>query len=202
MTLPEGFVYEHAFLSSTDARSLFNVLHAEVDWAQRDIRLFGRQVPQPRLMAWSADAGVRYRYSGLQLDPQTWHPRVDQIRQELWRTVRCRFNSVLLNLYRDGHDSMGWHADDEPELGPEPVIASLSLGATRRLRLRPRSGGPGVGFDLENGSLLLMSGASQALWQHAVPKTKREVGPRINLTFRRVVKADSGGMGVGAGFQS
>lgn len=149
--------------------------------------LFGQRMRQPRLVGWCADAGVEYRYSGLRLRPAPWLPALDALRHRLNAKLDCRFNSVLLNAYRDGADSMGWHADNEPELGLEPVIASLSLGAPRRFRLRPVNGGAALGFDLASGSLLLMRGRSQADWRHAVPKTRRQVGLRINLTFREIL---------------
>jgi alkylated DNA repair dioxygenase AlkB len=145
---------------------------------------------QPRLTAWYGDATARYSYSGLDLTPQPWTPALLALRTQVEQATGVTFNSVLLNLYRTGQDSMGWHADDEPELGPEPVIASISLGATRRFRLRPRHSqqlphAP-LGLDLPSGSLLVMRGTTQQHWQHAVPKTARPVGPRLNLTFRTI----------------
>ena len=187
MNLPEGFEYLPGFLPPARAERLFSRLLAEVDWHQRQILLFGRRRPQPRLTAWCSDPGVSYRYSGLELQPEPWLRPLQALRRQLSSTAGARFNSVLLNLYRDGRDSMGWHADDERELGEEPVIASVSLGAVRRLRLRSRGGGPSRSVDLASGSLLLMRGRSQAEWQHAVPRTARTVGPRINLTFREIV---------------
>ncbi|MDO7875089.1 alpha-ketoglutarate-dependent dioxygenase AlkB [Hymenobacter sp. ASUV-10] len=177
------------FLSPTLAAALCDDLRAAVPWEQRSIRLFGREVAQPRLTAWYGDPGAAYTYSGLRWEPRPWRQQLDTLRRRVEAATGHRFNSVLLNLYRDGHDSMGWHADDEPELGPAPTIASLSLGATRRFRLRPRPGGPAaepLGLDLGSGSLLLMRPPTQAHWQHALPKTSRAVGPRLNLTFRWV----------------
>lgn len=145
---------------------------------------------QPRLSAWYADPGVCYRYSGIRLEDRPWHPRLAELRERLEAELGVSFNSVLCNAYRDGQDAMGWHADDEPELGTRPVIASLSLGHARTLRLRPRTGGPSTGHFLESGSLLLMEGRSQADWQHAVPRTRRASGLRINLTFRRIFRKD------------
>ena len=183
-----NFQLDPAFLPATEAAQLLAQLQAEVPWEQRSIRLFGQQVPQPRLTAWYGDPAARYSYSGLAWEPVPWLPALQALRQRIETASQAQFNSVLLNLYRDGRDSMGWHADDEPELGPAPVIASLSLGATRRFRLRPqasRAHGP-VGLDLPSGSLLLMGGATQQHWQHALPKTSRPVGQRLNLTFRWV----------------
>lgn len=184
---PRGFEYRAGFLSHEEASALLDTLWRDVPWRSQTIRLFGREVMQPRLIAWYADEGVRYSYSGLQLQEQPWHAALAGLRDRLEHTLGERFNSVLLNAYRNGRDSMGWHADDEPELGVEPVIASISLGATRRMRVRARGGGASVGFDLQHGSLMLMRGPSQAQFQHSVPKTARPVGLRLNLTFRRVL---------------
>lgn len=185
MNLPPGFHYRPGWLEAPGP--WFETLWRDLDWREQAITLFGRRVLQPRLMDWYADPGVRYRYSGLELGPRTWPEPLDRLRRELNERLDRRFNSVLCNAYRGGQDSMGWHADDEPELGQSPVIASLNLGAERRFRIRPRGGGASVGLDLEDGSLLLMDGRSQADYQHAVPKTRRPVGQRINLTFREVL---------------
>jgi len=181
-------LFDPEFLPEAEAAALLASLSAGVAWEQRTIRLFGQEFPQPRLTAWYGDAEARYTYSNLTWEPRPWTPALLALRQRLEATTSARFNSVLLNLYRDGHDSMGWHADDEPELGSAPTIASLSLGATRRFRLRPRAGlvHPPLSLDLPSGSLLLMRGTTQQHWQHALPKTTRPLGPRLNLTFRWV----------------
>ncbi|MCC2545891.1 alpha-ketoglutarate-dependent dioxygenase AlkB [Hymenobacter sp. BT175] len=180
-----------AFLEPASANRLLAELASTIAWRQESIQLYGKAVLQPRLSAWYGDAEARYRYSGLSLEPLPWTPTLLALRQLLEEATGTRFNSVLLNLYRHGQDSMGWHADDEPELGPAPVIASLSLGAARRFRLRPRKPGlaPPVALDLTSGSLLVMRGLTQRYWLHAVPKTARPVGPRLNLTFRLVSSA-------------
>ncbi|MCC3154091.1 alpha-ketoglutarate-dependent dioxygenase AlkB [Hymenobacter sp. BT770] len=192
LLLPQAdLLFDPAFLPTAEADTLLTQLTAEVTWEQRAIRLFGQEVPQPRLTAWYGDPAARYTYSGLSWEPRPWTPVLLCLRQRIEAATSSTFNSVLLNYYRDGRDSMGWHADDEPELGPAPVIASLSLGATRRFRLRPRAGlahAP-LGLDLHSGSLLLMRGATQRHWQHALPKTARPLGPRLNLTFRWVEAA-------------
>ncbi|GAB3878089.1 alpha-ketoglutarate-dependent dioxygenase AlkB [Hymenobacter segetis] len=192
LPLPRAeLLFEPTFLPAAEAEALLTQLTAEVAWEQRAIRIFGQEIPQPRLTAWYGDAEARYTYSGLAWEPRPWLPALQALRQRLEAATEARFNSVLLNLYRDGRDSMGWHADDEPELGPAPVIASLSLGATRHFRLRPRAGlayAP-FGLDLPSGSLLLMRGPTQQHWQHALPKTARPIGPRLNLTFRWVAGA-------------
>ena len=192
LPLPQAdLLFDPAFLSKAEAAALLAGLTAGIAWEQRSIRLFGQLVPQPRLTAWYGDPAACYTYSGLRWEPRPWLPALLTLRQRLQAATGSRFNSVLLNLYRDGRDSMGWHADDEPELGPAPAIASLSLGATRRFRLRPRAGllhAP-LALDLPAGSLLLMQGPTQRHWQHALPKTARPVGPRLNLTFRWVAGA-------------
>ena len=187
MTLPEGFELREAWLD--DPESWFQTLREGLDWQARDIVLFGRRIAQPRLTDWCADPAVSYRYSGITLGPRPWHKALEHLRTLLDRALDCRFNFVLCNAYRDGRDSMGWHADNERELGEAPCIASLSLGASRTFRIRPRGGGASVGLELTSGSLLVMSGRSQADYQHALPKTRRPVGPRINLTFRKVLGA-------------
>jgi alkylated DNA repair dioxygenase AlkB len=181
-----GFDYRPNYLSKTEADRLLALLWRELDWRQYQIKLFGRRVMQPRLSAWSSDEGITYRYSGKTLVPADWHPELDRLRCRLKEECGCLFNSVLVNAYRDGQDAMGWHADDEPELGANPNIASISLGETRRFLVRPRSGGSSSGLDLEHGSLLLMSGRSQHETQHSIPRTRRQCKLRINLTFRRI----------------
>jgi alkylated DNA repair dioxygenase AlkB len=175
------------------ADALLEELMTEAAWEQRSIRIFGQEMPQPRLTAWYGDPAAHYTYSGLTWEPLPWTPSLLALRQRIEAASETPFNSVLLNLYRNGRDSMGWHADDEPELGPAPIIASLSLGATRRFRLRPHLArfqtqpipSP-FGLDLPHGSLLLMRAPTQEHWQHALPKTTRLIGPRLNLTFRWV----------------
>jgi alkylated DNA repair dioxygenase AlkB len=159
-------------------------LLAETAWEQQHIVLFGRRHAQPRLTAWHGDG--RYRYSGLTLDPRPWTDLLAALRDSVQQVTGRPFNSVLLNYYRDGRDSMGWHADDEPELGPEPAIASLSLGHPRLFQLRHRHTGARRTLELADGSLLLMAGCTQTHWVHAVTRTAKPVGGRINLTFRFV----------------
>jgi alkylated DNA repair dioxygenase AlkB len=189
LTLPAADLWlDPQFLSSTLAGALLDDLTEAVPWQQRSIRLFGKSLPQPRLTAWYGEPEATYTYSGLRWEPRPFTSKLDMLRRRVEAATGARFNSVLLNLYRDGRDSMGWHADDEPELGSDPTIASLSLGASRRFRLRPQSGteAEAFGLDLPSGSLLLMRPPTQAQWQHALPKTSRPVGPRLNLTFRWV----------------
>ena len=174
------------FLSDADAH-LAGLL-GETPWVQGEIVVAGQRHPIPRLEAWYGDPGRTYTYSGRRLDPLPWTPRLAGLRDRCAEAAGDPFDSVLVNRYRDGRDAVGWHADDEPELGPEPVIASLSLGATRRFRLRRKDGRHDpVTADLEHGDLLVMRGATQVLWEHCLARTARPVGERVNLTFRRIV---------------
>lgn len=163
-------------------------LLAEVPWKQEHITVFGRRHPMPRLSCWMADPGCEYRYADLQNVIEPWSPAAGEIRERLRAELGCAFNSLLLNLYRDGRDSMGWHADDEPELEPEAPIASLSLGAARTFRMRPR-GRPAdskVAYELRHGDLLVMDPPTQLHWQHELPRRLRVAEARVNLTFRVV----------------
>ena len=166
---------------------LFGVLKDELVWAQENITVYGRPYKMPRLTTWMGD--VPYRYSGLTHPPVPWSGSLVTIRQAVEQLCGVRFNGVLGNLYRDEQDSMGWHADDETSLGPRPVIASVNLGQTRTLRFKPKPHRQGstFGVDLPAGSVLVMQGDTQANWLHAMPKSARPLGPRINLTFRHVV---------------
>ena len=185
----DDFVFEPAWLDADAGHALFDVLLANLPWTTHRVVLFGRAVDSPRLSCWIGDPGAAYRYSGVRHEPEPWPEGLLPVRERLFCEAGVAFNSVLANLYRDGRDSMGWHGDDEPELGARPTIASLSLGATRRFVLRHRRD-PGRKrvFELPHGSLLLMRGDSQADWRHALPRTAKPVGPRINLTFRRILQ--------------
>lgn len=191
----EGFVktlppsgrleYRPGWLSPHQADELFDCLHRQIEWQSRSIMLFGRRVRQPRLLCFMGDEGVCYRYSNDDYHALAWHPAVLELKCRLQREPVADFNSVLLNFYRDGQDSMGWHADDEPELGVDPVIASISLGSARRFVLRCKDARHDkLELEPEHGSLIVMSGDLQHHWQHHVPRTARKVGVRINLTFR------------------
>jgi alkylated DNA repair dioxygenase AlkB len=178
--------YQATWLPEPTADRLMRVLSGEIPWTQHRVRIFGRELPSPRLSAWIGDAGAVYVYSRVRHEPLQWTPALNELRARLHAEFGVDFNSVLANRYRDGRDSMGWHADDEPELGPRPVIASISLGATRRMRFRSRAPGSreSTVLDLEHGSLLWMAGGTQHNYQHAIGKTSAAVGERINLTFR------------------
>jgi alkylated DNA repair dioxygenase AlkB len=159
-------------------------LVAETGWRAETVTVFGKRHLQPRLTAWHGDAA--YTYSGLTLTPLPFTPLLQQIRAGVESATGHRFNSVLLNYYRDGRDSMGMHSDDEPELGSTPAIASLSLGATRTFILRHKRSRQTARIDLPDGSLLLMRGTLQQNWLHGINKTVRPIGPRLNLTFRYI----------------
>ena len=189
--LPDGVItlYRNVFEAGHDR--LFQSLYTEIPWQQQVITLYGRAVASPRLSAWYGDPGAVYRYSGLRLEPLPWTPVLLEIRQVVTDLAETPFNSVLLNLYRDGQDSMGWHSDAEPELGRNPVIASVSLGAVRRFVLRHKKRKEQhIALELEPGSVLVMAGALQHHWRHALPKTRQVVGPRINLTFRLIQRLE------------
>jgi alkylated DNA repair dioxygenase AlkB len=165
-------------------------LAAELPLRSDTFTIFGRTVRVPRLIAWHGDPGCRYRYSGQTYEPAPWTPGLARLRALLVARTGLPWNAVLANYYRDGDDSVGWHADDERELGPtrdDVAIASLSLGATRRFVMRARAGGERREFALGDGSLLVMRGSTQRHWRHALPKTTAPVGPRLNLTFRVIV---------------
>jgi alkylated DNA repair dioxygenase AlkB len=159
-------------------------LLAETAWRSESITLWGKQFLQPRLTAWHGEAA--YTYSGLRLDPLPFTPLQQEIRQAVEAASGRRFNSVLLNYYRDGRDSMGMHSDNEPELGPQPAIASVSFGATRTFILQHKRTRQRLKVDLSDGSLLLMAGQLQENWLHGINKTVRTAGPRVNLTFRLI----------------
>lgn len=176
-----------SWLDSGDAEALQARLRDEVPWSVHRIRLFGRWVDSPRLSCWMGDPEASYRYSGARFEPEPWHPAIRELLPRLEADCGARFNSVLLNRYRHGGDSMGWHSDDEPELGAEPVIASLSLGAERRFLLRMRADHTvKAEWRLADGDLLVMRADCQRVAQHALPKMARVRGERINLTFRWV----------------
>jgi alkylated DNA repair dioxygenase AlkB len=170
-----------------DADPVQRALLREVPFEARAIKLFGREVMQPRLVAWVGDPSAVYTYSGVRHQPLPWTPALERLRTQLEQRTELAFNAVLCNLYRDGRDSMGLHSDSEPELGSDPVVASLSLGAPRRFQLRHRNAAHKLELTMTHGSLLVMRGTTQRFYRHAVPKEPAITAPRINLTFRRVL---------------
>jgi alkylated DNA repair dioxygenase AlkB len=185
---PDDFAYTPSLDWDASLPVILARLVAEIGWRQEQISLFGRRHMQPRLICWMGDPYCTYRYSGKSWEPERWHPLVADLRARAEVCADARFNSVLLNYYRDGQDSMGFHSDDERELGDRPVIASLSLGAPRVMHIRHRSDRniPTQRLLLTDGSLLVMRGNSQRDWKHAIPKSRTASGPRINLTFRLI----------------
>lgn len=188
--LPEAelLFYERLELGCVDD-TLLQLLIENTDWRREDITIFGKTHPQPRLVAWHGDEGASYTYSGIRHEPQPWTQELQRLRDIVQSVTGSSFNSVLLNYYRDHNDSMGLHADDEPELGPEPVIASLSLGAQRKLYFKHKSRHDlkAYSLTLPSTSLLIMRGATQRYWKHGLRKLARPCGPRLNLTFRQIL---------------
>ncbi|MBI2803557.1 MAG: alpha-ketoglutarate-dependent dioxygenase AlkB [Planctomycetes bacterium] len=175
--------YDDAFFDRAEADALFARLRDDTPWRQERSRLG----PFPRLTAWYADPGLTYSYSGVTHEALAWTATLLAIRRRVEAAAMTPFNSVLLNYYRDGQDSIGYHADNESELGKNPVIASISLGAVRQFVLKHGATGDKLHFDLASGSLLVMGGTCQHHWVHMVPKTKQFVDGRINLTFRNLI---------------
>ena len=183
------FEYWPGFLDAKETASCFAALQSKIDWHTPRVFVYGRWIDSPRQSAWYGDRGAVYRYSGTINEPIPWLPELENLGERLNDFCKSEFNSVLANHYRSGSDSMGWHSDDEKELGLEPVIASISLGGARRflLRHRRRKELQTHEITLESGSLLLMRGESQRAWRHSIPKTRRTVAPRINLTYRHIM---------------
>lgn len=165
---------------------LLEELRTTTSWEERDVVINGLRIAQPRLVCWMAPEGVTYRYSGSNNPPSAWTPAARRV-LDLVREHQIDANACFLNLYRDGNDSIGWHADDERIFGPMPLIASVSLGTPRRFLIRRRHGGESRSILLDHGDLLVMGGTMQKFWIHSVPKSPGLVGERINLTFRRVL---------------
>jgi alkylated DNA repair dioxygenase AlkB len=178
-------LYDASFFTPAEADGLFAELRAATPWKQEISR--GR--PFPRLTAWYADAGLSYRYSGVTHHAVAWTPTLRDIKTRVEQASGADFNSLLLNFYRDGRDSIGLHGDNEPELGINPVVASVSLGALRQFLLKHKKAKEKRTFRLDHGSLLVMGGTCQHHWLHGLPKTAEPVGERINLTFRKILLA-------------
>ena len=175
------------FFGLAEAQTFFTRLLAEVNWQPQEIKIFGKFVPVPRRVSWYGDAGTDYSYSGITVHPQPWIAPLTEIKARLDTYAGVTFNSVLCNLYRDGKDSIGWHSDDEPELGTDPVVGSVSFGAPRLFHFRHKQDKAlRMKIELSHGSFLLMRGPTQHYWSHQLPKTAKQVGPRINLTYRAV----------------
>ncbi len=180
------------FFSTEESSRLLAILQESIPWKQEAIKLYGKTIPTPRLTAWHGDTEARYSYSNIIHEPEPWTPELLEIKRRIEPICKAQFNFVLLNFYREGRDSMSWHSDDEPELGANPIIGSVSFGAPRRFHFRHKfDASLRQSVDLTDGSLLIMGGATQHFWRHQLPKTARPIAPRINLTFRTVMQSAS-----------
>ena len=184
--LPDAeIIYFPIFFNKKEADTIFAKLTNDIPWQQDEIRVFGKNHLQPRLTALFGNEGKPYSYSNIKMQPQPWNPLLQKIKSKVESVSHTNFTSVLLNLYRDGKDSNGWHADNEKELGINPIIASVSFGTERIFQLKHNTiSNLKQNIVLEHGSLLLMKGTTQHFWKHQIPKTSKPIGSRINLTFR------------------
>ncbi|MET0536067.1 MAG: alpha-ketoglutarate-dependent dioxygenase AlkB [Steroidobacter sp.] len=190
LDIPDAEIYYAARVDlGADPALILKDLIEQIPWRTEVINLWGKEYQQPRLAAWFGDADARYTYSGLSLEPLPWTDLLSTLRSRVEALSNASFNSVLLNYYRDHRDGMGMHSDDEPELGRNPTIASLSLGEQRTFALKHKfkKDLKPVHIALESGSLLLMKGVTQHNWKHGINKISRPCGPRVNLTFRRII---------------
>ena len=178
------YLFVTNFFNRLDSDIFFHLLKEKILWRQESMNIYGKQVEFPRLTAWYGNDDKPYSFSGITLKPIAWIDEILEIKTRIEPTANITFNSVLLNLYRDGKDSISWHTDAEPELGRNPIIASVNFGATRTFQLRHTITKQKIEIELSHGSLLIMKGELQHYWQHQVPKTKKTMGERINLTFR------------------
>lgn len=188
LSLPQSEIWLwRAWLAEPVAADCYQDLLACLNWQQPELFIAGKMRKIPRRQAWHGDPAASYQYSGRRFTPSPWTETLTLLRSRLEQQCQAPFNSVLINHYRNGADSMGWHRDNEPELGKQPVIASLSLGATRRFCFKPANGGAqALAVELHSGDLLLMAGETQQHWLHALPKTRKPVDGRLNLTFRAI----------------
>lgn len=187
LAMPDADVIFYRYLfSPKESDGLFTDLYKNINWKQESITIYGKPISLPRLTAWYGDSGKSYNYSKITMNPEPWNPTLLKIKSRIEGVAGVSFNSVLLNLYRSGSDSVSWHSDDEHELGNNPVIGSVSFGSTRRFILRHKCKADisKTEINLTHGSFLIMRGTTQHFWQHQVPKTTKSVKPRINLTFR------------------
>ena len=188
ISLPDSEISLHQkHFDSEIAANLLYDLTEEIPWVQNKIRFYGKESLVPRLESWHGDKGMSYTYSGIRMDAKPWTKNLLKIKESIEPIAKTTFNSVLINYYRDGKDRVAWHSDDEKELGKNPVIASVSLGAERKFKLRHKKYKENQlqhEVFLQSGSLLLMSCSTQHHWLHEIPRTAKPIGPRINLTFR------------------
>lgn len=185
--MPDGEVAIYRnFFNRAESDQIFQALLNKIKWRQDKMKLYGKEFELPRLTAWYGDDGKSYTFSGIPMNPDAWTPTLLSIKSRIEEVTQAKFNSVLLNLYRSGKDGVSWHSDDEPELGKNPMIASVSFGETRRFQLRHKldKSLDKVEITLTHGSLLIMKGSTQHFWQHQIPKSAKSLRERINLTFR------------------
>lgn len=178
------FIYLPNFFSKQESDFFFNSLKNNVLWKQESMNIYGKRVDFPRLTSWYGDNDKPYSFSGITLNPNPWTKELLEIKNRIEPETNVNFNSVLLNRYRNGSDSISWHTDAEKELGKNPIIASVNFGATRNFQLRHIETKEKIDIDLSHGCLLIMQGELQHFWQHQIPKTTKPVNERINLTFR------------------
>lgn len=188
-TLSHGeLTYYHDFLNLEHSQVLFSTLKSEVNWQQPNIKIAGRNIPIPRLQAWYGDHDYAYTYSGKTFFADYWHPDILELKAKIEHATGYQFNSALCNLYRDEKDGVAWHADDEPELGEQAVIASYSLGASRPFQFRSKKDHHDTfKLVLKHNDLLIMGPQVQNFWHHQVPKSSKPIAPRINITFRKIL---------------
>jgi len=172
------------FFTKSESDLFLQILISEIEWKQESMNMYGKQVAFPRLTAWYGDNDKPYSFSGITLAPKIWTKELLEIKEKIEQLSKLKFNSVLLNRYRSGNDSISWHTDAEKELGQNPVIASVSFGATRTFQLKHKETKEKLDIELTHGSLLIMQEELQHFWQHQIPKTKKNISERINLTFR------------------
>ena len=184
-TIENGeYLFYPNFFTKSESDFFLQKLNSEIEWKQESMNMYGKKINFPRLTAWYGDNDKPYSFSGITLSPKVWNEELVSIKSKIEPIAKVDFNSVLLNRYRDGNDSISWHTDAEKELGLNPVIASVNFGATRKFQLRHIKTKEKLEIELTHGSLLIMQGELQHFWQHQVPKTSQKVGERINLTFR------------------
>lgn len=184
-TIENGeYLFYPNFFTKSESDIFLQKLKSEIEWKQESMNMYGKKINFPRLTAWYGDNDKPYSFSGITLSPKVWNEELVSIKSKIEPIAKVDFNSVLLNRYRDGNDSISWHTDAERELGVNPVIASVNFGATRKFQLRHIKTKEKLEIELTHGSLLIMQGELQHFWQHQVPKTSQKVGERINLTFR------------------
>lgn len=181
-----SYLFIKNYFDPNESDKIFNQLIKDINWKQEYLNLFGKKIKFPRLVAFYGDKGISYRYSRKTYDAKSWNSTLSSLKNKIQKDFKINSNSVLLNLYRNGNDSMDWHQDDEKELGKNPDIISLNFGETRKFQLKNIESNDRLDFELDHGSILIMSGPIQHNWKHRVPKSKKELNSRINLTFRNI----------------